>query len=103
MRRLKALKQARGDLAQAEKRSKQDDWLGTDQFLTRARLRLERADRDDLAKRLNHARGVGATSSGARKEIREVMQLINADDAVRKSVGDGTGTTSAFQITETLQ
>lgn len=88
MTRRSPLERARMNLAQAVTRSAEDNWLATDQHLTRARKLLFRADREDLAKRVNHARGVGATNAGARAEMREVMQLIDADEQLEESIAD---------------
>lgn len=82
MSRTDQLERARMHLAQAVTRSSEDDWLGTDQHLKEARRYLLNGRRNDLAKRVKHARGVGATSAGARKEMRELMQKIDADDAI---------------------
>lgn len=87
------LERARMHLAQAVTRSTDDDWLGTDHHLAEARRYLRNGSRDDLVTRVIHARSVGATTVDARKEMREVMQLIDADDAIAETMAE-TGTQS---------
>jgi len=77
------LKRARINLAQAVLRSSDDHWLGAAQHLKEARRCLEQAGCEQLGKRVRHALGLGATTADARREMREVMQLIDATDAVQ--------------------
>lgn len=75
------LKRARMSLAQAVTRSLNADELAdrsaVDEHRDAAEMRLRRAGRDDLGFRVNH--DLDATSRDARRNLRQLMQLIDVE------------------------
>ena len=88
------LKKARMSLAQAVTRSLNADEIAdraaVDEHRDAAEMRLRRAGRDDLGYRVNH--DLDARSSEARRNLREVMQLIDVELEPGLTPGDGFAT-----------
>lgn len=91
------LKRARMSLAQAVTRSLEGDSFAdrraVDQHRDAAETRLRRAGRDDLAFRVNH--DLDADTSEARRNLRELMQLIDADLEPALAVAEAFGRVAA--------
>lgn len=88
------LKKARMSLAQAVTRSLNGDAIAdraaVDEHRDAAEMRLRRAGRDDLGFRVNHDLDAGSTE--ARRNLREVMQLIDVELEPGLTPSDGFAT-----------
>lgn len=95
------LEKARIALMQAVNRSSDGDWQATNHSIQEAHGHLHRAGETNLADRVMVARGVGATSSSARTELREVAQLLESRDELQQSMAETDAAT--FQTREVSQ